>query len=217
MKEKFKMEDRHWVLVLLFALLTTMVMVTAHLYAQGSNLEGWEKDFGSYLIGGVFEIGIFVCIKAGSRVTGYVFAIFSFFFGVLHEDKWGKFLKAAYSKDWEITQLPDHTLFLSSTGIRLAAAILVLVLTERYVRLLKEHRKAQNGQFSVNTQVLKEQKELIEINEQILSTQKHSISTLEKEESTKRALLSSLETELRSERAKKGKEKTLNGHNTIAD
>lgn len=206
---KLKMEDRQWMLLLLFLLLTSMIMSNANLFAKGSNLEGWERTIGAYFTGFVFEAGIFFSIKAGSRATGYVFAIFSFFWGVLFDDQWGEFLIAVNRFDWDITDLPDHSKFLSTISMRLGASILALVLTERYLTLLGEHRMSQKLKITEKMQDLA----LLEHSVSTLKEQEarleQSRNTLIREESIKQAVIDELQSEIKSLRAQKGK---LNGH-----
>lgn len=213
MKDR-KIELRHIVLIMLFALLTTLVMSTANLYSNGSPLEGWQNTIGAYLIAAVLEGCIFVAILAGSRAAGWICAIAMFFIGIFFNDRWDEFLIDFTGPNWHVTHWVDHKIFLSTTLFQFLATALSCGLSEKYIELTEKKNKGIIVDISENKQELALLKHSVSILKEQEAHLEQSRNNLIREECIKQTLIEDLQVEIKSLRAQKGK---LNGHTSLAD
>ena len=129
--------------LVLFCLMLALVVqafTTSGLFEANSSLQDNKLLIAAYFIGFSFEFSIFIAIYCGSRPAGILFAILSFFVGILFNNQWEGAKCYIDIHNWTLTffRFPstfNYVKFVSTTLLQLMNSSLVLIFSELYIKL----------------------------------------------------------------------------------
>lgn len=182
---KKELDIKHAILGALILCLIVQAFNTGSLYSHTSNLEDVLRIIAGVFVGIGFEAAIFICVLAGSKWAGRVFAVFSLVVGLLFHNDFDDLrdINFWYTKH-----------FISTSIMQVICNLLSLFLSELYVS-----KKNEEKQQSITT-VSELQKTISNLNNDISKLkEKHDLILYDfrKTESQLQSILKDKESQLK--------------------